>query len=163
MDASQVSSPPVGCHGHSPRVPAKHSDVGLHPSQSRHLVQQPPVAAHLAGPFRKKRAFHFPVILPLGLHDPAAVEARRTVPWGEPGLLSTQIGLRSQIQCGRGVSTGSGSEPPRRGLRLPSQETLDVSLHLSGPQLSPPRPGGCSDQRQLTARPPVSWHVRLSR
>lgn len=58
VDAGHVGSTTVCCQGHAPRVPAKRSDVGLHPGQSHHLVQQPPVAAQLAGPLRKKKAFN---------------------------------------------------------------------------------------------------------
>lgn len=56
VDAGHISPSTVCCQGHAPRVPAKSSDVGLHPGQSCHLVQQPPVATHLSGPFRKEES-----------------------------------------------------------------------------------------------------------
>ena len=102
VDAGHVGSATVCCQGHAPRVPTKCSDVGLHPGQSHHLVQQPPVAAQLAGPLRKRKAFN-----PLGSCTlDAANQACGAC--GGPRLLSTQVRIVVSQYGGRAWAPESG-------------------------------------------------------
>lgn len=102
VHAGHIGSTTVCCQGHAPRVPAKHSDVGLHPGQSHHLVQQPPVAAQLVGPLRKRKAFN-----PLGSCTLDAASQARGACRG-PRLPSTQVRTVASQYGGRAWPLESG-------------------------------------------------------
>lgn len=87
VDAGHICPTTVRCQCHTPRVSTKCSNVVLHPGQSCHLVQQPPVSGYFVRAYKKRKVISLCVL--------TALEFTEKV------LCQTQDSLRGLVHLGQ--------------------------------------------------------------
>lgn len=87
VDTGHIRSTTVRRQCHTPRVSTKCSNVVLHPGQSCHLVQQPPVSGYFVRAYKKRKVISLCVL--------TALEFTEKV------LCQTQDSLRGLVHLGQ--------------------------------------------------------------